>query len=316
MPVTLLEAKKNVQDDLQLTVYDEFAKNNFFLEHMQFDDVVSPTGGGATMTYSYTRLQTQPNAHPRAVNEEYKPEEVTKKRFSTDLKIFGGSYQIDRIIAGMGGIVNEVTLQMQQKIKASKALFNDMMINGNSAVDEKSFDGLEVAVTGSTTEVTLPTPLDLTTSQKVTDNFLEAGDILDEFLMVLNGTPSFIASNTKMIAKLRAVARRTGMYQTSLSEWGSQIESYGTIPLVDLGAKAGSNDPIVTADSKGVTPIYVGILGMDGLHGITMAGQPMINSWLPDYTTSGAVKTGEVEMVAGMALKQTKSAGILRGFKV
>ena len=29
MPITLAEAKKNVQDDLQIGVIDEFAKSNF-----------------------------------------------------------------------------------------------------------------------------------------------------------------------------------------------------------------------------------------------------------------------------------------------
>ena len=31
MPVTLAEAKKNVQDDLQMGVIDEFQKNNWIL---------------------------------------------------------------------------------------------------------------------------------------------------------------------------------------------------------------------------------------------------------------------------------------------
>ena len=55
MAITLEEAKKNVQDDLQMGVIDEFQKSNYILEHILFDDAVSPTGGGATPSYSYTR---------------------------------------------------------------------------------------------------------------------------------------------------------------------------------------------------------------------------------------------------------------------
>ena len=62
MAITLEEAKKNVQDDLQMGVIDEFQKSNYILEHITFDDAVSPTGGGATPSYSYTRLKTQPTA--------------------------------------------------------------------------------------------------------------------------------------------------------------------------------------------------------------------------------------------------------------
>ena len=44
MAITLEEAKKNVQDDLQMGVIDEFQKSNWILEHIPFDDAVSPTG--------------------------------------------------------------------------------------------------------------------------------------------------------------------------------------------------------------------------------------------------------------------------------
>jgi hypothetical protein len=327
MAVTLLEAKKNVQDALQTGVIDEFVKNNFLLEKLPFDPCVSATGGGATLTYAYTRLITQPTAAFRAVNSEYAPQEVTKQRYSTDIKIFGGSYQIDRVIADFGGIVSEVQLQSEQKVKAAKALFNDTVINGDSGVDSNSFDGLEKAVTGSSTEYIPESAIDLSTAAKVTLNWQEFADVLDEFLMGLDGVPSCILGNTKAIAKLRAVSRRAGMYQVTKSDFGSQVEQYGNIPWIDLGAKAGTNDPVVattpvdttnagTIAESGVTSLYAIRFGLDGFHAVSMAGVPIIKTWLPDYKTAGAVKTGEVEMNAAVVLKTTKAAGVLRKIKV
>ena len=313
MEVTLSEAKKNVQDDLQMGVIDEFAKSSFLFNNLTFDDCVSPTGGGATLTYAYTRLITQPTAQFRAVNEEYTPQEVEKQRYTVDLKVFGGSFEIDRVISNMGGIVNEVTLQMQQKIKAAAALFNDTVINGDSAVNAKAFDGLDKALTGSSTEHVPSTTINLSTSANVTSNWQEFLDILDEFLMGLDGTPSFIGGNTKLIARIRAVARRAGMYQVTKNNFGQQIEQYGNIPLVDFGTKAGSNEPVVPIDSTtGETSLYVARLGLDGFHAVSMAGVPPVQSWLPDFKTAGAVKKGEVEMVAAVAMKATKAAGVLR----
>lgn len=318
MPVTLEEAKKNVQDDLQMGVIDEFRKSNWILDHITFDDAVSPTGGGATPTYSYTRLKTQPTAQFREINKEYVPSEVTKERHSVDIKVFGGSYQIDRVIANMGGIASEVELQQAQKIKAAQALFNDTFINGDSAVDSNAFDGLEKALAGSSTEYNIgDTAIDLSTSQLVTDNFQYFLDMLDEFLRGLDGEPSFIAGNTKLISKLRACARRAAMYQTTKTDWGTQVESYGSIPFVDLGAKPGTNDDVVGTDtSKGTTSLYVARLGLDGLHGVSFSGVAPVQTWLPDFTTSGAVKTGEVEMNAAIALKASKAAGVFRNIKV
>lgn len=317
MAVTLEEAKKNVQDDLQMGVIDEFRKSNWILDHLTFDDAVSPTGGGTTPTYSYTRLKTQPTAQFRQINKEYEPSEVTKERHTVDIKVFGGSYQIDRVIANMGGIVSEVELQQAQKIKAAQALFNDTFINGDSAVDTNAFDGLDKALTGSTTEYnTGETVIDLSTSQKVTDNYQYFLDMLDEFLMGLDGTPSFIAGNTKLIAKIRACARRASMYQTTRNEWGAQVESYGNIPIVDLSAKPGTNDDVVPTSASGTTSLYVARLGMDGLHGVSFADVAPVQTWLPDFSTAGAVKTGEVEMNAAIALKASKAAGVFRNIKV
>jgi hypothetical protein len=313
MAVTLAQAKLNVQDDLQMGIIDEFAKSSFILNNIPFDDCVSPTGGGATLTYGYTRLITQPTAGFRAINTEYTPHEVERKRFTTDLKVFGGSYEIDRIIAGMGGIVDEVTLQSNQKVKAASSLFSDTIINGNSSTDEQVFDGLDVALTGSDTEVT--STIDLSTSAAVTNNYMQFLDELDEFLMGLDGTPSALMGNTKMIAKLRAIARRAGMYQTTKNDFGQNVEWYGNVPFVDLGAKPGTNDPIV-ATNEGTTSLYAVRFGIDGFHAISMAGHAPVKIWLPDFSTAGAVKKGEVEMVAGCALKATKAAGVLRGIKV
>jgi hypothetical protein len=320
MAITLAEAQKNVQDDIVSGVIDEFRKNNYILDKLTFDDAVSPTGGGATLTYGYTRLKTQPTAQFRAVNEEYTPSEVSKERHTVDLKVFGGSYQIDRVISNMGGLVDEVQLQQSQKIKAAQALFNDTFINGDSAVDSKAFDGLDKALTGSSTEYNNGTDkivIDLSTSAAITTNYMTFLDMLDEFLTALDGTPDFLGVNTKMAAKIRACARRASMYQVTKDNWGQQIEMYGNIPIIDLGAKAGSNADIIGIDAEsGTTGIYAGRLGLDGLHGVSMSGVSPIQTWLPDYTTAGAVKTGEVEMIAALALKASKAAAVFRNLKV
>ena len=313
MAVTLAQARLNVTDDLQRGIIDEFAKNNYLLDHLTFHDCVSPVGGGGTLTYSYTRLITQPTAAFRKVNSEYTPSEVKKQRESVDLKVFGGAFEVDRVIKDMGGIVDEVQLQASQKVKAAQALFNDKVINGDSATHEDEFDGLNVMLTGTNTEKT--TTIDLSTSALVTSNYMQFLDELDEFMSCLNGRPDALLMNSKMAAKLRAVARRAGMYQVTKDTWGNQVESYGAIPFIDLGAKAGTNDDVV-ATTTGKSDIYAVRFGLDGFHGISLAGQAPIKMWLPDFSTAGAVKKGEVEMVAGCALKSTKAAGVFRKIKV
>lgn len=319
MAVTLEQAKLNVTDDIQLGVIDEFRKSNFLMNNLKFDDAVSPVGGGATLTYGYTRLKTQPTADFRAINSEYESQEAEEQRITVDLKVFGGSYKIDRVVSKMKGIINQVDLQTNQKIKAALALFNDTFINGDSAVDTDAFDGLEKALAGSSTEYIPTTAIDLSTSAAIDTNHKVFLDALDEFLMGLDGPASFIGGNTKLISKIRACARRSGMYQTNKNNFGDQVEYYGVTPLVDFGAKAGSNDPVIkilTGDDAGLTSLYAGRLGLDGIHGVSIDGQTAPSIYLPDFTLPGAVKTGEVEMIAAIALKATKAAGVMRKIKV
>ena len=242
---------------------------------------------------------------------------ATKERHTVEIKVFGGAYEIDRVIANMGGIVSEVELQQAQKIKAAQALFNDTFINGDTGVDSKCFDGLDKALTGSSTEYNADGVIDLSTSELVTKNYQYFLDMLDEFLGGLDGTPTFIGGNNKLISKLRACARRASMYQVTKDNWGNQVESYGGIPFVDLKTKPGTNDEVVPIESSdGKTSLYVARLAMDGLHAVSFAGVAPVQTWLPDFSTAGAVKKGEVEMNAAIALKTSKAAGVFRGIKV
>jgi hypothetical protein len=274
--------------------------------------------------YGYTRLVTQPTADFRAINSEYTPQEVTKQRYTVDLKIFGGSFQIDRVLAEVGGLVDEVDLQMQQKVKAAKALFHDTVINGDSATNANAFDGLDKAVAGSSTEVNVGSVLDLSTAAAMDTNWKEFIDLLDEFLATLDGKPACLAMNGKMKSKIRAAARRAGYFTQSEDAFGRKVDEYDGIPLVDLGDKPGTTAPVVGiknrtvggTETTGLTDIYAMRFGLDGFHAVSLKGQPLVKTWLPDFSTPGAVKTGEVEMVAAIVLKATKAAGVLRNLKV
>ena len=120
--------------------------------------------------------------------KKYAPSEVTKERHTVEIKVFGGAYEIDRVIANMGGIVSEVELQQAQKIKAAQALFNDTFINGDTGVDSKCFDGLDKALTGSSTEYNADGVIDLPLPRWLPKIISISLDMLDEFLGGLDGT--------------------------------------------------------------------------------------------------------------------------------
>ena len=310
MAVTLAQAKLLTQDKLTQFVIDEFRKDPI-LEKLIFDDDVA-MGGGSSLAYVYNRVTTLPTAATRALNAEYVSQHAVTTQITANLKVFGGSFEVDRVIANhVKGITNQVDFQMAQKIKATKALFADLFINGDSGADITAFDGLDKAVTGSTTEANTAADIDLNSSADIDSNFKTFMDALDLWLSTLDGSPDAIVMNKKMFAVMQAIARRSNSFTAPTDEFGRKTVAYSGVPFVEVGDKPGTSNPIIPI-AAGVTSIYAVRFGLDGVHGVTPDGSNLVKTYLPDFKTAGAVKKGEVEMVACMALKSTRAAGAFR----
>lgn len=325
MAVSLAEAKNNTQEDYDPAVIDEFRKESAVLDSMIFDDAVNPAGGGATLTYGYRRLSTQATAATRELNTEYTPQNVETTKHNVDLAVLGGAFEIDRVIAGLGPAASAaVQLNITQKVKAASTKFQDLIINGDVATDANGFDGLDKALTGSSTEMDAG---GANWSDWDTDSssIHKALDLIDEFLGLLDGTPTVILGNARAIARVRAAARRAGQYvkdpiEGLIGQNGRPVtrETYGGIIFADPGAKAGTNDPIIPVDSAtGTTSLYAYRVGLDGFHGVATTNTQMVRTWLPDFSSAGAVKKGEVELgPVAVALKATKAAAVMRNVQV
>ncbi|WP_077735638.1 major capsid protein [Bacillus sonorensis] len=330
MPITLQQAKVGMADHIDQKVIDEFRRSSLLLDNLTFDNAVSPGTGGSTLTYGYTRLKTPSTAGFRAINNEYTANEADRENIYVDLKIFGGSFEIDRVIQDTSGQINEMEFQMRQKIIGASNLFHYTVINGDSAVDSNAFDGLDKALTGSNTELNANIATDLSNDSGLESNKFAFLDLLDTFLSELDGRPSMLMGNSKLITKIKAVARRAGYLTKSEDAFGRTVTGYDGIPLVDLGYfyNGTSTVPVVPIESRdldgagsdpettGLTDLYAVSLGMDGFHGVSPTGNSVIRTFLPDFSAPGAVKKGEVEMVGAVALKATRKAGVLRNIKV
>jgi hypothetical protein len=433
MPTSLTEASKNAQTDLDVQVIDEFRKESAILDALTFDDAVNPAGGGATLTYGYRRLVTQPTAATRAINSEYTPSEVTTEHYTTTLAVMGGSFEIDRVLARVGPAASgAVALNLRQKVKATVTKFQDEVINGDTAVDANGFDGLDKALTGSDTEYNATGVVDWSDLDTNAATKHTALDAIDTWLSLLDGEPTVVFGNQLALAKMRAIVRRSSMYVREPVEGlvganGRPItrESYGGVVFADAGNKAGTNDPIIpvydpdnsvwvvtnpdgadggtfkltvtnvstgesdetaaiawnanaatveaavealdtvgagngtttgtgpwtitfsgdlagsdmlvtvsnqsvtdggvaedvtvaeTANTGGLTDLYAVRIALDGFHGVSTVGSPLVQTWLPDFAQPGAVKKGEVELgPVSVALKATKAAAVFRRIRV
>ncbi len=319
MAITLAEAKVGMADKVDQMVVDEFRRSSLLLDSLTFDDAVSPGTGGSTLTYGYTRLKTPATAAFRAINGEYTANEAKREKATADLKIFGGSAKIDRVIQNTSGIINEMNFQLQQKVKGATNLFHNTVINGDATSNSNEFDGLDVMLTGSSTEYNTTTAIDVSASDKMDANYKTFLDMLDEFLSGLDGAPSMLLGNAKLITRIRSMARRAGYLTQSEDAFGRAVDGYNGIPIVDLGYfyDGTSTVPTIGIDATaGTTDLYAVTLGLDAFHGVSPAGSNIVNTYLPDLSQPGAVKSVEVEMVAAVVLKNSLKAGVFRKIQV
>ena len=313
MAITLQEAKVGMADKVDQQIVDMFRRSSLLLDNMVFDNVISPGTGGSTLTYGYIQLKSPSTAAVRTVGSEYVPGEAKRESKTTNAIIMGGAFQIDRVLQNTSGAVDELAFQAEQKIKATANYFHNMAINGDSA--KGGFDGLKKLLSGTANEVT--STVALTTSAQLDENYNAFLDEMDAFLSTLDGNASLLLMNRAMLIKLRSIARRAGYYERTKDDFGRVVETYAGIPMVDMGKYfdgENTTDVVVTEDGK--TCIYAVSLGLDGFHGISPQGDGVIHSFMPDLNAPGAVKTGEVELVAGVALKNTLKAAVLKDIAI
>ena len=313
MPITLAEAKVGKADKVDQAVIDTFRRSSLLLDLMVFDNAISPGTGGSTLTYGYLQLKTPSTAARRTINSEYVAGEALKEKKTADCSIMGGKFQLDRVIIGTAGANDELAFQASQKIKATANLFHYLAINATAANND--FDGLSELLKGTENEFT--SEADVSTSAKMDSNGQALLDELDALTASLDGTATALLMNRDTLTKIRGIARRAGYYERTKDDFGRVVETFNGVPMINLEQYFdGTKSVDVIPTTAGKTDIYAVRIGLDGFLGFSPEGDKLIHSFMPDLTLPGAVKDGEVELVAGVALKNTRAAGVLRGVTI
>jgi hypothetical protein len=201
---------------------------------------------------------------------------------------------------------------MNEKIKATRALFHDLFINGDNGVNPDEFDGLNKAITGSATEIVPAAAINLSTSANITTNAPVLLDTIRKLMSELSATPDVMLLNSQMYAVFQSIMDRAGMV-TSKENFGTEVFKWGDTAVMKMGDKPGTSNPIIPI-VNGETSIYFAKLGMDAVHAISPT--QMINTYLPNMNETGAVKKGEVELIGAMVMKNQFSAGAVRKIKI
>lgn len=330
MAMTLADMKVGMSDKVAQHVADIFLRNSEILQLLPFDNCVSPQGG-STLTYAYMQKKLPSVAAFRALNAEYTASEATLEKKTADLKIFGGKFSMDRVLKQAEGRYNNMAYQMQEKILAAISLFHYTMINGDSTTASTEFDGLDKMLASTSTEFGTTAAIDISTMTNLKSN---ADQLYEQLQILINTTQAdALLMNTSMISKIQTMARILGYKTESEEAFGRKVVSMDGVRFMDLGKHytvSGSavtgNDCVKSGISRtisgstattGLTDIYAVKFDVnDGFHAASLTGNGAIHQYTPDFNTPGAVKDGEVEMVAATVLKNTAHAGVLRNIKI
>ena len=314
--ITLAQSKVGVDDKVYGKVIDIFVQESEILEMLPFDNAVN-SNGSSTLIYGYVQEKLPSQAAFRAVGSEYTPSEATTEKKTAQLAIFGGAFEIDRVIKDLKAKFNNLEYQLRKKIQAAVALFHDGMINGDVASNANAFDGLDKMLTGTKSEYNAEGSIDISTKTALETN---ASELYEKLTMIINRTgANAILCNEGAKTKIQTVARVLGYRTESEEAFGRVVTKLGEVRIIDLKNKvdaSGVETPIIPV-AAGLTDIYAVRFDVnDGFHGVSLSGDKVVETYLPDFSTPNALKKGEVEMVACVALKNTNAAAVLRNVKI
>jgi hypothetical protein len=244
MALTLAQAAVLSQNDLQRGVIETFVQESSVLDRIPFLSIQ----GNA---YAYNEEGTLPGVEFRAVNSAYAESTGVVNQKTESLVILGGDADVDTFIVQTRGDLNDQrAVQEAMKVKAASYKYQDAFINGDTAVDANSFDGLKKRLTGAQIIDAGAAGLGPVTGGH--DFF----DALDTLIAAVAGGPDALYMNSAIRAKVMSSARRLGGADFLNEELTrKRVPTYNGIPLLDIGTKADGSAIIpLTEPSGDATP--------------------------------------------------------------
>lgn len=308
MAYTLAEAAKLKNTELARGVIRTFVQVSPILDRIPF----KPIQGGA---YKYNSEATLPGVEFRAVNAAYAESTGTVNPTTESLTILGGDADVDTFLvatqdANVADLRSEATIG---KVKALSYKFQDAFINGDTAVDANSFDGIKKRLTGAQVIDAATNGLPIVGAD---DNARQAFfDKLDELLAAVPNADA-LYMNTAVRARILSAMRRLNIATTPVGI--KQEATYNGVPLIDIGNKADGSLIIPQTETQGSSgigsSIYAVHYGRDetdqAVTGLVNGGIRVAD--LGEIQAKPVYRT-RIEFYPGIALFGGRAAGRLRG---
>ena len=254
-------------------------------------------GNGLT----YNRENAAATAAFYDVGDTWSESTPTFTQVTATLKIVGGDADIDNfLLATRSNLQDLEAAVVQLKAKAVQQKFEDTFVNGDTAGDPKSFDGID-KLTDSGQTVSMGTNGGSLTLAK-----------LDELVdLIKRGKPDILLMSKRSRRSLNNLARTSGGFlETDRNEFGQMVQYYDGIPV---GICDFISDAKTVGTSADCSTIYAVQLGEGALSGLTAPGGLQVER-VGSLETKDASRT-RVKWYVSLALFNTLKLSKLIGVR-
>jgi len=294
MAITLTEAAKLSNDVLLKGVIDSVIYESPVLRLLPFIEIV-----GNALTYN--RVNQYPTVAFYDVADSWGEGGPTFTQITATLKIAGGDADVDNYIKGTRQNIQDIEAAViALKAGALANKFEDTFVNGDTAVDAKSFDGvIKACVSGQA--VSMGTNGD-------TLSFAKLDEMIDK---VKPGKPALLLMSRRSRRKLRALARAAGTNLTiGKGTLGEEVEYWGDIPLY---INDWLSDALTVGTSSDCSTILAMKLGEGAVAGLSAPGLLQVER-IGSLETKDATRT-RVKWYCSIALFNTLTLAKLTGVR-
>ena len=294
MALTLAEAAKLSNDIILQGVIETIVQDSPILQTLPFIEI---TGNGLT----YNRENTHPAATFFDVGDTWTEGTPTFTQITATLKIVGGDADIDNFLLTTRSNIQDLqSAIIRLKSKAVQHKFEDTFVNGDTAVDAKSFDGIDKLTTGGQA-ISMGTNGATLTLAK-----------LDELIdLIKGGAPQLLLMSKRTRRTLNNLARAGNAFlETDKNEFGTMVQFYDG---VQVGVSDFISDAKTVGTSTDCSTIYAMQLGEGAVSGITAPGALTVET-IGSLETKDATRT-RVKWYVSMALFNTLKLAKLIGVR-
>ena len=294
MALTLAEAAKLSNDIILQGVIETVIQDSPVLQVLPFIEI---TGNGLT----YNRENAAPTAAFFDVGDTWAESTPTFTQITATLKIVGGDADIDNFLLTTRSNVQDLEAAVVRlKAKAVRTKWEDTFVNGDIAVDTKSFDGIDKLTTGGQISTMGANGATLTLSK------------LDELIdLVKGGHPDLLLMSKRSRRSLNNLARSSGGFlETDRNEFGQMVQFYDGIPV---GVSDYISDTKTVGTSSDCSTIYAMQVGEGAVAGLSAPGGLTVES-IGSLETKDATRT-RVKWYVSLALFNTLKLAKLIGVR-